>query len=63
MTVERVKEIMEKGVKELKMGLLKRFVEAIKHPYNRVEQDGEAYVLYHFKTPLEAFEEDVMFTL
>jgi hypothetical protein len=60
MTVERVQEIMERGSKELKLELLRRFVEAIKQPYDRVEQDGEAYVLYHFKTPLEAFEEDVM---
>jgi hypothetical protein len=59
-TVERVQEVMERGSKELKLELLRRFVEAIKQPYDKVEQDGEAYVLYHFKTPLEAFEEDVM---
>ena len=58
--VERVKEIMEKGSKELKTELLRRFVEAIKQPYDRVEQEGEGYVLYHFKTPVEAFEEDVL---
>ena len=60
MTVERVKEIMEKGSKGMKLELLKRFVEGIKQPYDRVEQEGEAYVLYHFKTPVEAFEEDIL---
>jgi hypothetical protein len=55
MAAEKVKEIMERGSKELKLELLRRFVEAIK-----VEQEGEGYVLYHFKTPVEAFEEDVL---
>ena|GEM_PF-1790582 len=59
-TLEGFRDAMTHGSVEERLELLKRFVERSRGALDTADWDGEGYVIYHFKTPTEAFREDVL---